>query len=263
MKYLIAMILVLPMLANAQLATCIQSCSEQSFNVDPFANETWYSGKIADSICSWEWDSANSRLKHIRTTVGTAPCNTFGYAKYRGNIARDGCASYRVVSATPVNTRLGFVLRADEFQTLAQNHYSVFANKNGTTATVHADSNYTNLGPNISAVPTSDCLTWSTVSDGDWIGVCVRGTQDSTVINLFHLGASDPGPPLNTDGGDGPGGGAGWGVAECSFTGFSCDVAGSNIGCDDSGNSFGIYSNFFSATDEAAVFDNFKTYSCM
>jgi len=237
----------------AAAEACTQTCGLQDFTVQPPAEQwTYYDGDQGACPVAWNADQA------LRRTLNSGLCNTNGWAKFRGDIAEDGCAAYRVAldNAGSGNIRFGFIARAANTATDTEHFALVCDTTDGSTTACRPVS--VPSGWNLA----DSCATFGAVgvSAGSWtwVGMCVRGVGPETVIKAFNLGTGAyPGDPDTSDGG------ATWGAAECTFTPLNCVDGFGNFLCDNSGNFFGI---FFGNNSDLASYtqaDDFRTYSCM
>lgn len=252
---------------SSAAAACTQTCSSQTFDTDPLGGTApaWNTAVLSvDGTCPITWDG--SALQRTASNSTTCDDNN-GLARFNGDISRDGCAMYQVVSSNngagnhDLGFEAGFVLRH-------QLNPPVMADRDLSTNSAIALRCETGLNCNplvLSWIQSIDaaglsCTAFGAIPEGGWIGACIRDIGPNTVIKMFNLGTSDPGAPANSDGG------GTWGTAECTFlasAGNVCSVISTPEGCDNYGTAWGVWMRTNDVTSGAVYkIDNFRTYAC-
>lgn len=290
---LIWLLLLLPLAASAGVtslgsggaapsaaAACTPQCDPQTFTLDPYNGPSgwpWTPFGTA-GLCPVQWDSANGRLER-NVTHSTSCDHTNAGARFNGDIARDSCAKYQIVSSNDgtgnhdTGFEFGFMMR---HQSGSPNPGANQAPSNQGAYVVRSETGLNGDFLRLSSVFNLaefalTCTDFGAVSELGWIGACIYGTGYDTVVSVYNFGASDPGNPTNAAGG-------GWDAiaaanAEpaanvCTFNAaFAAPnnvcVSGTSLLCDDYGTAWGIWmrSNDVTAGGSYKV-DNFQTYSC-
>jgi hypothetical protein len=256
--------------AVAGVTAAASTCSPICTTADPWLPTLWSTGYASSEACPITVDTVAQTIQRTVPVDGGTLCDhDTAIARLNIDVGRDGCIIARVVSDSVAEDAIGsafevgFVARHQLSQMLpapgSQTGRSYWLRcENGlgcSTLQFTTDvvvNNSSNTFANGSAIP-----------NNGYIGMCIRNTGSLTVTKAWNFGTTDPGAPLNLDGGDGPGGttwGAVDGTNDVTFTGAPFG----GLDYDDSGNYFGLIFRSNDAGASAVLkYDNVRVYSCI